>query len=411
MALGSASAVSENDENSYEAGEELARAILAKLRLQKRSVGILYATMAFDFERLLAGLKAHLDIPVVGCTTYSNVTEAGYAEESAVLLVLTSDALEVGCGLGEGLSRDPEVAVAAACEAAQRQMQGPPRLIITFPDVALTHSLSADTILQSLGRRFPAALIVGGLPGDGGQYKRTYQFLGTQVYSDSVPVVLLGGDIHPVVATRSGWVPTATKGRVTRSQAGSICEIDGRPAIEYLKRYIVDVDDPDILGSYPLATYDAELARLSEKYSKYAVMRFAFRYDKETGAVHYAVPIPEGTEVSLARGSRDDAIAGLDEAARCIVESTGAQDRPLSCVMFFSCAARKLLLGLQIDREIETLKAHFPRPSRKEGANDAANPVAITGWYTYGEIGPIDSADEHLRKVRFHNATIVVCAL
>lgn len=407
MALGSASAVSENDENSYEAGEELARSILAKLKLQRRSVGILYATMAFDFAKLLSGLRAHLEIPVVGCTTYSNVTEAGYAEESAVLLVLTSDSLEVGVGLGEGLSRDAEAAAAAACEAAERQMQGPPRLILTFPDVALTHSLSADTILQSLSRRYPQALIVGGLPGDGGQYERTYQFLGTQVYSDSIPVVLLGGDIHPIVATRSGWVPTATKGRVTRSEAGRLCEIDGRPAIEYLKRYIADVDDPDILGSYPLAMYDADLSRLSEKYSKYAVMRFAFRYDKESGAVHYAVPIPVGTEVSLARGSRDDAIAGLDEAARCIAEST--RGREVSCVMFFSCAARKLLLGLQIDREVEALKAHFSH--KKEGANDVANPVAISGWYTYGEIGPIDSADEHLRKVRFHNATIVLCAL
>ncbi|HEX2570407.1 MAG TPA: FIST N-terminal domain-containing protein [Polyangia bacterium] len=405
MALRSASAVSEN-EDSYEAGEELARAILAKLELQRRSIGILYATMEFDFEKLLAGLKTHLDIPVIGCTTYSNITEAGYAEESAVLLVLTSDSLEVGCGLGEGLSRDAEAAVAAACEAAQRGLQGPPRLIITFPDVALTPSLSADTVLQSLSRRFPETPIVGGLPADGGQYKRTYQFFGARVCSDAIPVVLLGGDIHPIVATRSGWVPTATKGHVTRSQEGHLCEIDGRPAIEYLKRYIADVDDPDILGSYPLAVYDPELSQLSEKYSKYAVMRFAFRYDKETGVVHYAVPIAEGAEVSLARGSRDDAIAGLDEAARSIVGNT--QGRGVSCVMVFSCAARKLLLGLQIDREIEALKTHF---SRREEASDAADKVAISGWYTYGEIGPIDSADEHLRKVRFHNATVVLCAL
>ena len=188
--------------------------------------------MEFDLEELLRSVQEHIDIPIVGCTTYSQATEEGYCEEAATLLVLTSDEFEAGIGLGQGLSRDMEAAVTQACDTAGRGLQGAPRLILTFPDVALTPTVSAEAVLAALQKRFPGVPIAGGLPGDSGKFKQTHQFYGGQVHTDAIPVILLGGDIRPVVMIGSGWIPTGTPAIATKAERNVLSEIDHRPAIE-----------------------------------------------------------------------------------------------------------------------------------------------------------------------------------
>jgi hypothetical protein len=43
--------------------------------------------------------------------------------------------------------------------------------------------------------------------------------------------------------------------------------------------------------------------------------------------------------------------------------------------------------------------------------NEMPADCAVNGFYTYGEIGPIDSSVEHLKKSWFHNTTLVLVAL
>jgi hypothetical protein len=35
----------------------------------------------------------------------------------------------------------------------------------------------------------------------------------------------------------------------------------------------------------------------------------------------------------------------------------------------------------------------------------------VNGFYTYGELGPIDSSRRHLAASKFHNTTLVLCAI
>jgi hypothetical protein len=399
MSVQSATANSENFEDSYEAGKELAEAISDKLELRKGKIGLLYSTMEFDLPELLRGVREHIDLPLVGCTTYSQATEEGYCEEAATLLVLTSDDLEVGIGLGEGLSRDMEAAVTKACDTARRGLSGEPRLILTFPDVALTPTVSAEAVLGILHQRFPGVPIAGGLPGDSGKFQKTHQFYGGEVHSDAIPVILLGGDIHPVVMIGSGWIPTGTPATATKVERNVLAEIDHRPAIEYIGKYIPSqrLSDPEVLGTWPLAVYDARLSSISEKYKDYAVMRSPFQYDKETGGIVYAGEIPPGAPVRLAKGSREDVIHGVTDVTQRLKAHLG--DRDISCLMFFSCGGRKLVLGMKTPQELQTLRGLLPKDT------------PICGLYVYGEIAPIDSTDPHLDQVRFHNTTLVLCAL
>ncbi len=391
--LRAATASSEDVHDAAVAGQEIAERIRASLPLGKHSVGILFASIRFDIDALVSGILSRLDMPLVGCTTHSEGSEEGYFEDSAVLMVLTSDEPCFGLGLGEDLPRDVDAAVTTAVSSATRMLGGPAKLAIALPDAALT--FTGESVLASLTKALGSDVtLVGGLPGDGGQMKKTFQVFEGRVVSGAIAVLLVGGDVEPVVVTRSGWLPIGQKAIATKTSGATVLEINDQPAIAYLRRYVSDVDDPSMLAMYPLALLDATE---EGRDGKYFVIRAPFSHDKQTGAVTYGGMIPQGASIQLVKGTRDDIIAGARDAADTLVARLGGREP--ACLLFFSCAGRKLMLGLDTKREIATmvsgLKAHLP----------------IAGFYSYGELGPLDSTEDAYRSTRFHNTTLVLCAL
>jgi hypothetical protein len=247
-----------------------------------------------------------------------------------------------------------------------------------------------NILVNQIGKEVP---IVGGAPGDNFKFEQTYQFLGSSVYTDSIPLLLLGGDIHPTVVTKSGWIPVGQKATATKVSGNIIFEIDNQPAIEYLKKYIPDLDDPVVMGSFPLAILDDALG---SDVSRYSVIRSPFFYDKKDGSVVYLGDIPENATIQMARGSREDILDGMREAV--VTLKKRVKDSGFNCLLLFSCAARKLMLGLDTEKEINIALSEFP------------GHVSINGFYTYGEIGPIDSSIKNLNQNKFHNTSVVLCA-
>jgi len=385
-----ATASSEDVHDALACGQEIAEGIRAKLPLGKHSVGILFASINFDVEALVRGVLSKLDVPLVGCTTHSEASDAGYFEDSAVLMVLTADTPCFGIGLGERLSTDIDSAVASACESAARMLGGPAKLAIALPDAAFT--FTGETVLAALTKTLPPGVtLVGGLPGDGGQMKKTFQIFADRVVSDALPLLLVGGDVEPLVVTRSGWLPIGQKAIATKTAGATLLEINGSPAIDYLKRYVSNIDDPSMLAMYPLALVDAT------EDGRHFVIRAPFSHDRKNGSVTYGGMIPQGAAIQLVKGTRDDIIAGARDAADTLVARLGGREP--SCLLLFSCAGRKLMLGLDTKREIDALRS---------GLN-AQLPLA--GFYSYGEIGPLDSTIDAYKAARFHNTTIVLCAL
>lgn len=392
-ALRAATAFSEDIDDAFAAGQELATNAREKLPLGKSTVAILFASIRFDLTELVKGIRSLLDVPLVGCTTHSEGTEEGYFEDSAVLMLLTSDELSFGIGLGEGLAKNVDAAVSSACDAASKDLGGPPKLAILLPDSALSYS--GEAALASAKAKLGASVpIVGGLPGDGGRLKQTFQVFGERVVSDSAVVLLLSGNVEPVVVTRSGWIPIGQRAVATKTAGATVLEIDGRPAIEYLKRYVSNVGDPTTLAMYPLAIVDTALGL--EK-GNYFVIRAPFFHDPATGSVTYGGSIPEGASVQLVKGTRDDIVTGVRDAAEAL--AARLEGRAPACLLFFSCAGRKLMLGLDTKREIATMLAGLK------------GPLPLAGFYSYGELGPLDSTNDLLRDARLHNTTIVLCAL
>jgi hypothetical protein len=393
MNIGCATATSSSVDDPAEASEEIVQAIHRKLTLGASSVGILFCSSDFNLTELASALQSRLAFPLLGCTTYSEATEDGYTTASASLMVLTSDALAIGIGLGEGLRADVAGAVGNAYDEARAALGSEPKLIITFPDAGLA-CLGEDVILEIEKKNAGRAPVFGGCPADGGKYQQTFQICGGKVYSDSIPILMLGGDINPIIVTRSGWIPLGARARATKVSGNRLLEVDGQPAIEYLQRYIGATDDPDVLGTYPIAMLDE---RLGEDAGRFFVMRSPFSYDKESGSIELGGQILPGAVIQLARGTRDDILGGVSAAVSKLAERAGG--RELACVLFVSCGARKLMLGMAAEREVSLIRGALP------------GGLPIAGFYSYGEIGAIDSMDERLRDTRYHNTTLVLCAI
>ena len=395
MSLQSAVGHSDYVAEPFAAGQEIAQMILGKLSLKAHTLGILFCNVDFNFQALIQGIKSELDIPIIGCTTASEGNNDGYFEDAASLIVITSDDTRIGTGMGTDLSKDASEAVS---QATRQAMAGPngekPRLALTFPDITMK-PISANLMLAQLVSILgPDVPIAGGLPGDSLRFKTPFQFHDGQVSTDAFPIVLFSGAIDPTIITRSGWIPVGEPARVSKATGNVVYEIDGRPAVEYLKRYIPEsLDDPQMLAIYPLAILDDSLGT---DRSRYFVIRSAFSYDKDMGTVVYGGEVPEGSTVQLARGSRGDIIAGATQAAQALGERV--RGREVQSVLFFSCAGRKMMLGPETKKEVEALLGEIP-----EG-------VAVNGFYSYGEIGAMDSSQDHLKSSQFHNCTLVLRA-
>ena len=91
----------------------------------------------------------------------------------------------------------------------------PPRLCIATPEGMSAEGHSVTAALQhAIGHDIP---LFGALAGDQWRLKSTKQFYGTEVLSDSIPMLLLSGDFHFSYGVATGWRQVGEVGRVTRA--------------------------------------------------------------------------------------------------------------------------------------------------------------------------------------------------
>src|SRR5258708_10025028 len=371
MPIQSAVAYSENVDEPFEAGVEIGESIRQQLTLKAKSVGVLFCNIDFDPAELLRGIATKLSVPIIGCTTGNEANNHGYFEESASLIVITGDDLQVGMGMGSALDQDLGKAARQAYSAA-RAMLGdqPPKLALIFPDSTIAR-VSCDMVIHLIEAELGVAIPgVCGVPCDNLRFTETFQFCLGAVQSHALPILLLGGDIDPVVVTRSRWRPVGEQARAAKSGGTTLYEINGRPALEYIRRYIPNAEDLNVYITYPLALMDEAT---SPDGSQHFIIRAPIDVDEATGAITYLGDIPQGSLLRLARGTRADVLNGVAEAIRTMKQRLA--EREVRTLVFFSCVSRRMALGLDTKKEIEMVMAQLGEPS------------SVNGFYTYGEIG------------------------
>jgi hypothetical protein len=250
----------------------------------------------------------------------------GYREDSVALVLFGSDSIEFASGIGRDVSKNIPSACRAAVESAAAKSDLPTAICITLPQSMTTSAQQiVDSLRKELGSNVP---VVGGTAGDGYRMVATRQFCGREVCSDSVPVLLLSGPLVYSVAVESGWEPVGEPGLVTRSEGTVLHEIDGRPALEFYRRFLGETANP---------SPDCPLAMLDENGKVECLRATLGTIDADTGAITYLAEIPEGKMVRITVADRGNILDGCRASIKKAFAGYPHGKKP-DAALFFSCA-------------------------------------------------------------------------
>ncbi|MCU0523537.1 MAG: FIST C-terminal domain-containing protein [Elainella sp. Prado103] len=343
--------------------------------------GIVFAAIDFDHPLLLQQITtAWPEIELIGCTTDGELSSVHeFQQDSLVLMLFSSDCVTLRAGVGQAVSQDPLTAAQQAVEIARSSSDAIPCLCIALPEsLTVSSPRVVESLQQVLGSDFP---IYGGFAGDRTEFQRTYQFFGTEVFSDALPILMLYGNLRFSHGVSHGWTPIGRKGTLTQVVGNRIYEIDHQPALNFYDYYM-----PGLLPSteFPLAIFEDDLDRF--------YLRVAIGYDRPTGALQALVDWPQSGTVQIAQASQDAILQGAwDSFQQALASYPGEQPE---AALVFTCCVRRNLLGTRTKQEYRLIQQQMAD-------------LPIAGFYTYGEIAPLAVGS----PARSHHATFVTLLL
>jgi hypothetical protein len=203
---------------------------------------------------------------------------------------------------------------------------------------------------------------------------------------------MLRGKTSILSCVNHGCIPTGGKRTVTRAKGNVIYEIDGQPALEVLKEYLL----PEEINNWEKAVISLCLGFKTpaylEGYDEYLI-RFIPAKDDAARSISIQTEIQEGCDIWMTRRDADRMAAGLKRAADDIVSRSGSQKTKL--IFQFDCCGRgKVILQ-------EAVKHKFLNNIQQQIGPE----TPWIGFYTLGEIGPVGNHN------CFHNYSIVLATL
>jgi hypothetical protein len=384
--------------NPNVAGREAAEQALKKAGVDGPDFVFMFASIGYDQHSLLGAVReATGGASLSGCSAEGTIDgdNADESNFSVVVTVISSDELQWTNGLVKGLSADSRAVGQRVAQDLLPHLSTDTIGLFVFPDGLIDY---LDDFFAGLEGNLPRERFLplwgGGAGNNFNLEEPTYQYCDDKVVSDGVSYALLSGEAQASWAISHGMVPIGGERKVTRSRGNVIFEIDGKPAIEVLKEYLPEhalIEDRDWMP------YAISLALIFEapnyiKDEEY-VVRGVPGVRMADGSITVQTEVQEGTSVWFSSRDKEKISTRFDRMAQQIKEQLG--DEKPKLVFQFECMTRGKLLF----REQEKLE--ILRRFRQSVAPD----VPWAGFYTIGEIGPVEEHNDR------HLYTSVVLAL
>ena len=230
--------------------------------------------------------------------------------------------------------------------------------------------------------------ITGGLAGDAARFAKTYTGLNAvPTRGNVIAIGFYGNGLLTGHGSFGGWDEFGHERTITKSDKNVLFEIDGKSALSLYKEYLGDYVN-DLPGSallFPLA--------LKAEDNNGILVRTILSVDEESNSMTFAGNMPVGGKVRLMKANFDRLIEGASNAANFSFIKL-VENQPQLAILV-SCVGRKLVLQQRIDEEVEAAKEIL------------GNNTAICGFYSYGEISPINPNF----KCELHNQTMTITTL
>lgn len=229
-------------------------------------------------------------------------------------------------------------------------------------------------------------LITGGLAGDGARFIETSVGLDSVAQSGNIIAIGFYGDKLKVShGSMGGWETFGLEREVTSSKNNVLFEIDHKNALELYKKYLGKYAD-ELPGSALLFPLSLKQPNNSDSDS---VIRTILTIDEENQTMTFAGDLPIGSKVKFMKANFDKLIDAASEAATNSLSMNTIQPK---LAILISCIGRKVILSNRIDEEIEAVAKTFGKDT------------SITGFYSYGEISPLNP----FTNCELHNQTMTI---
>ena len=260
------------------------------------------------------------------------------------------------------------------------------RLVFVISDGLSVNGSELVAGINSVNER--QVIVTGGLAGDGADFRQTLTGLNSKpVAGQVIGIGFYGSHLKTGNGTVGGWDEFGHERVITKSDKNILYEIDGKNALELYKTYLGDYIN-ELPGSallFPLS--------LKKDNTAVPVVRTILSINEENSSMVFAGNMPEGSRVRFMKASFSNLISGSSQAAADSVGGTNENHSGLAILI--SCIGRKLILNQRTEEEIEAARAVF-------GKN-----VAMTGFYSYGEICPFKSE----AYCELHNQTMTITTI
>jgi hypothetical protein len=249
--------------------------------------------------------------------------------------------------------------------------------------------VNGSELVKGLLRQLPPEVtITGGLAGDGARFEQTLVFLdGIPDKEEKIAILgFYGSRLKVGYGSMGGWDPFGPSRLVTRSKGNVLYELDGQSALELYKRYLGEyaADLPASGLLFPL-----QLQSPDER-DKAGVVRTILSIDEKENSMTFAGDVPEGVHARFMKANPERLIDGAIGAAQTSYQAIGSSSPDLAILI--SCVGRKLVLKQRVEEEIEEVR------------DVLGNHIALTGFYSYGEIAPFTP----FVKCELHNQTMTI---
>lgn len=325
--------------------------------------------------------RAYPDASIVGCSSSGEVLDT---EVSEGCLVTTAVILERSqFKLAHVTIENPKDSFAAGRELADSLDHSGLVHVLVLSDGL---KVNGSELVKGLKNNLPAVVgISGGLAGDGTAFKKTVVCCGGVPASGKVVVIgFYGSHLKIGCGSVGGWVPFGPERIITRSQGNVLFELDGRPAVDLYKEYLGEKSSQLSANRFyfPLS--------INLTPGESGVVRTILSINEQDKSLTFAGDVPQGTASRLMKADFEQLVDGSANAAK--ISSHAMNSNKPSLAILFSCVGRKIVLDQRVEEEVECVRDVFgERP-------------AITGFYSYGEIGSFNRDEE----CQLHNQTMTV---
>jgi hypothetical protein len=336
-------------------------------QVDRPQLALCFASKAALAEGCTAALKArHPEALVAACSTGGEILGRDVHVDAAAAALVRFDKSRLATA--RAACTAPQHSFAAG-ESLARQLQQSEDLrgvIVLADGLHVNGAKLVEGLRAVLG---DAVVIVGGLAGDGADFKETCVGLDIEPAPQELAAIgLYGEDLALGSSSFGGWDAFGPERQITKADGSVLYELDGQPALALYKRYLGEeaANLPASALLFPLAIrrsgQDAE-----------TLTRTIVGVDEEAQSLTFAGEMPQGWSAQLMRGTVDRIVSGAADAAQAagVAECQPGQ----SLGILISCIGRRLMLGQRVQEEVEAVGDEWPG-------------VPVVGFYSYGEIGP-----------------------